>query len=340
MKKKIGLLLAAVLLTAGCGKIPTLKNGEEAVVTFENGDKISVDDLYEEMKDTYALQTLITMIDKVVLENTFPDYKEEAQKLAETNYETMLSYYDSEDELLELLRQYYGIASIEAYKNSVYLSYMQNHATEEYAKSLVTDAEAEKYYEDEMVGDVELAHILIVPEVTDKMTDEEIENAESAAKATADSILKELKNTKAADLKSTFEKLAKENSSDEATKDKGGNLGRINKIGDKALGSTYDDLTKAAYNMEDGTVYDKVIKTEEGYHIIYKVKSYDKAEFKTVKKDIVQKIADNMIDNDSTIHAEALANYRKKAGMDIQDSELQTQYGNYITNQLQPQTNN
>ena len=57
-----------------CGKtIPTLSNGEEAVVTFENGDKISVNDLYKEIKDNYALQTLLQMIDKKILEAEFPD---------------------------------------------------------------------------------------------------------------------------------------------------------------------------------------------------------------------------------------------------------------------------
>ena len=46
MKKRICLLLAILLVVTGCGKIPTLENGKEAVVTFKNGDKISVDDLY------------------------------------------------------------------------------------------------------------------------------------------------------------------------------------------------------------------------------------------------------------------------------------------------------
>ena len=60
MKKKFIVLGACTLLLCGCGKtIPTLSNGDEAVVSFSNGDKISVNDLYKEIKDDYAMQALL-----------------------------------------------------------------------------------------------------------------------------------------------------------------------------------------------------------------------------------------------------------------------------------------
>jgi len=59
MKKKIIILGACSLLLCGCGKtIPTLSNGDEAVVAFSNGEKISVNDLYQEIKDKYALRAI------------------------------------------------------------------------------------------------------------------------------------------------------------------------------------------------------------------------------------------------------------------------------------------
>ena len=71
MKKKIFGLCLVLLLASGCGKIPTLKNGDEAIVTFENGEKISVDDFYTQIKDSFGLQTLINMVDTYVLETEF-----------------------------------------------------------------------------------------------------------------------------------------------------------------------------------------------------------------------------------------------------------------------------
>lgn len=59
MKKKIVLAMALTLLLTGCGKVPKLENGKDAVVSFKNGDKISVDDLYTQMKDKYALSILV-----------------------------------------------------------------------------------------------------------------------------------------------------------------------------------------------------------------------------------------------------------------------------------------
>ena len=68
MKKKIIVLALCVLMISGCGsKIPKLKNGDEAVVTMKKDQKISVDDLYEELKSDYALEALINMIDKKIL---------------------------------------------------------------------------------------------------------------------------------------------------------------------------------------------------------------------------------------------------------------------------------
>ena len=80
MKKKIVCLMLGLLLLTGCGKVSKLENGQDAVVSFKNGDKISVDDLYNELKEKYALSTLLNMIDRKVLEETFPDNIEKSKK--------------------------------------------------------------------------------------------------------------------------------------------------------------------------------------------------------------------------------------------------------------------
>ena len=81
MKKKV-LLAALILMTAtGCGKVPVLKNGEEAVVSFEKESlNISVDELYNAMKDRYALNILIDLIDTNILLDKYPEDAEDAEE--------------------------------------------------------------------------------------------------------------------------------------------------------------------------------------------------------------------------------------------------------------------
>ena len=331
MKKKICGLLITAMLIAGCGKIPKLANGEDAVVTFKNGEKISVDTLYEKVKNTYALSSLITLIDTYVLEESFPKYVDTAKEYAESYVSALKGNYETEEEFLTALQTYAGVSSIDAYQEYVYLSYMQTHAAEEYAKLQITDKQIEKYYKNDVVGDIEVSHILITPDVKDDMTDEEKETAEKNAKAEAEEIIKTLKNTKKADLAETFKTLASEHSDDEATKKDGGSLGKINK---NTLDSAYDELVEAAYSIADGEYYTKVITTELGYHVILRTKSYDKASLEDSKESIIKTLADQLLEDDTTIPTKALQYYRKELGMEVQDSELKTQYANYIQNQL------
>ena len=141
MKKKIIGLCAILLLASGCGKIPTLENGQEAIVTFENGDMISVDDFYTAIKDTYGLQTLITMIDTYVLETEFPDYVDEAHTRGDAYADAYVESLGSEQAVLDN----YGFQSMDAFREYWYLTMLQSHAIEEYAKDQITDEQIEDY---------------------------------------------------------------------------------------------------------------------------------------------------------------------------------------------------
>ena len=57
---------------------------------------------------------------------------------------------------------------------------MQSYALEDYAKEKITDKEIENYYKN-MENDIEVSHILITPQVTDKMNDDEKKKAETEA---------------------------------------------------------------------------------------------------------------------------------------------------------------
>ena len=332
MKKKIVLAMALTLLLTGCGKVPKLENGKDAVVSFKNGDKISVDDLYTQMKDKYALSILVNMIDKKVLEETFPDNMEKAKKASESYLSSLKESYETEEKLLAAIQQYYGFSTLEEYKEQVYLSYMQSYAVEAYAKEKITDKEIENYYKN-MENDIEVSHILITPQVTDKMNDDEKKKAETEAETKAKSIITELKDAvkKGSSVTDAFSELAKKYSEDESTKDKGGSLGEVNKT---TLGDSYTNLINKAYTLKDGAYSTEAIKTDNGYHVIMRNKTYDKKDLKDVKQQIIETLAKEKMEKDNTISVNALQHYRKEKGMEIEDSTLATQYSNYISNTL------
>ncbi len=328
MKKKIVILGVCTLLLCGCGKtIPTLENGEQAVVTFENGDKISVNDLYNTIKDSYALQTLIQMIDQHILELEYPDEIESKKETAESTIKAMEENY-GKDTLLQML-QSYGYASIEAYQQSYYVNTLQNQAIIDYGKQQVTDKEIEKYYNENVIGDIELSHILITADTTTDMTDEQKTEAENKAKEQAENLIKEINNSE--NKKEKFEELAKQYSKDDSTKENGGNLGYIN-IG--TLSTAYDELIEAAKDLKDGEISTKVLTTELGYHIIYRNSQKEKASLDDTRESIREKLGEKKLENDGTMSITALTELRKKYGVEIVDSEIQKQYGNYISNSI------
>lgn len=333
MKKKIFALCAIMLLASGCGKVPKLENGKEAIVTFKDGEKISVDDFYELIKNEYGLNSLISMVDKYICETEFEDYKDTASKNADALINSLKEQYGSEDKLLEAL-QGSGYNTIDAYKDYAYLSYLQSHAIEEYAKTKITDKEIENYYKNDAIGDMEINHILITSNVKKDATDDEKKTAQDEAKKKANEVIDKLNTAKknGEDITEAFTKLAKEYSEDDSNKDKGGALGKINY---GSLSSKYDELVKAAKSLKDGEYSTSVITTELGYHVILKVKTYEKDTLENLKDSIKETLAEKYVTNNkSSIGLNALQHYRKEYKMEIQDDEMKKQYSNYIQNAL------
>ena len=330
MKKKVLILGVCSLLLCGCGKIPTLSNGDEAVVTFKDGDMISANDFYEEIKNSFGLDTLLNMIDKYIFEAEFPDEMENGEAYAEAAIDQLRTNYETEEELLQAL-QYYGYQTVEAYQNFVYISYMQNVAIEAYVRNNITEEELQDYYDNDVYPDMTISHILITPDVTDDMSDEEKEEAENTAKEEIENIIDELNEAKdnGEDIESTFAKLAKEYSEDDDTKDDGGNLGEIN-IG--SLDSNYDELIKAANSLKDGEYSTEVITTELGYHVILKTATGEKASYDDSVDSMKDAITEDKLNSDQSLMVDAIRYYRDLYELDIVDSELDNQYSIYMNN--------
>ena len=123
MKKKILMALVIIGFATGCGKVPVMKDGDNAVVSFEKEDlAISATDLYNKVKVNYALTSLIDMVDSKIFAEKYSDKESEAEKSAEDQFKKIKTYYVDdngkydEETLLSALNQYYGISTIKEFK--------------------------------------------------------------------------------------------------------------------------------------------------------------------------------------------------------------------------------
>ncbi len=328
MKKKLLICLAVLGLTSGCGKVSTLPNGNDALVSFSNTNLgISAGDLYSEVKGT-ALSKLIDMIDTKILLDKYPDKSSDADKyvneqydLIKTNFKDDKGKFD-EEALKEQIYAYYGITDIDKFKDIIRLNYYRTEAVNDYAKKSVTDKQIQKYYDENVYGDISCKHILITPAVTDDMSDEDKTKADKEALQKAKDIIKKLKNGE------SFDDLAKEYSDDTSNKDKGGDLGYFN------TGDMLEEFEKAAFALKKGKYTTTPVKTKYGYHIILKTDEKEKPSLEDKKEEIIKTLASEAKSKDTALSINALVELRKEYGMNIEDDEMSKLYSTYISNSL------
>ncbi len=321
MKKLLICLCMILLLVTGCGKVPKLENGADAVVTSNSGN-ISVDELYQEMKDTYALNTLLNMIDAKLLEEDYPSGEEEDEyvdsQLEQLEYSFQNSYYvDYYSSFNSFAAAYFGVSDINAVRNILALQYKKNAYTEDYARSIVTDKEIEEYYNDKVIGDIKASHILIKANYDDSATEDEKNEAFEEALTKANEVIAKLNNGE------DFAELAKEYSED-GSKDDGGDLGWFNR------GDMVEEFEEAAIALEKGKYTTEPVKSQYGYHIILKTDQKDKPTLDEVKEDVIDTLADEKMSEDENIQNKALIQLRKDKEIEIQDDTLKKQYENYV----------
>lgn len=328
MKKKLLICLAVLGLTSGCGKVSTLPNGDDALVSFSNTNLgISAGDLYSEVKGT-ALSKLIDMIDTKILLDKYPDKSSDADKYVNEQYDLIKNNFKDdkgkfdEESLKEQIYAYYGITDIDKFKDIIRLNYYRTEAVNDYAKKSVTDKQIQKYYDENVYGDISCKHILITPAVTDDMSDEDKTKADKEALQKAKDIIKKLKNGE------SFDDLAKEYSDDTSNKDKGGDLGYFN------TGDMLEEFEKAAFALKKGKYTTTPVKTKYGYHIILKTDEKEKPSLEDKKEEIIKTLADDAKSKDTALSINALVELRKEYGMNIEDDEMSKLYSTYISNSL------
>lgn len=300
----IGIIIGALLLyLLGLIGVPGL--GNQTIAKFKGG-KIDQKDLYKEMKKYYPITYALELVDKSILDEKYDlteEQKDEVEEQADSILTTYKTYYGyTEEEFLEEN----GFESKEDFINYMELDYKRNLCCIDYFKTMISQEDIEKYYNDSVYGEINTKHILV--EVTDEVTDEQ-------ALATANEIIAKLnKGTSFDDVATEYEdKIVTENVD-------------FDSFNAESLAEAYVEASKA---LEKGTYTTEPVKTDYGYHIVYCIDKADKPSFEEVENDVVEILGEDLEAEDQYIRYKALIKLREDNGLKFKDSKFEKEYQEY-----------
>lgn len=321
MKKKILLSLMSIcLLTTltGCKQIPKLENGEEVVASI-NDKQFTANELYAELKKQGGTSILVNMVDNYIINKEIEDSKD-AIDYAEALIKQYKANFEAQGEDFNTALISSGYENEKAFKEVLITDYKRNEVTEKYITETITETDLKNYYDKNISDELSVKHILIAPNVKDGASADEKKQAEKEALEKAKSLIEQLNNG------ADFNTLAKENSADEATKNNGGIINNV--VKEKYVTEFYD----AAYALENEKYTSEPVKTEYGYHIIYKISHTAKQSFEEMKNTLYDDVVENKLALDENLEYKIWADIRSKYNLTINDSTINNVYNTTIKN--------
>lgn len=299
----IGLILGATIVI-GLYFIGIPKFGNETIATVKGG-AIKKDELYTEMKKAYSVNYALDLVDKVILKNKYKltdDQKKEVEEQADYYLTTYQTYYGYTEE--QFLSEN-GFSTKDEFIEYLTLNYKRDLYYVDYLKTKIEQDKIQTYYDENVYGEINTKHILV--EVSDDVTDEQ-------AKATANEIIAKLDSGK------SFEEVAEEYKDKVTYEDLGYN--GFN----SGLVSEYVEASKA---LENGTYSKEPVKTDFGYHVIYKVDQKEKPSLEEATNDIVKALSSDVEEDDPYIKYKALIQLREENNLKFKDSKFKEEYKEY-----------
>lgn len=301
-----GALVSAIVATIiWPDRIATLKDGTQPVAEV-NGEVITADILYEDMKEYYSIEKLLDRVDSMILNEMYEeddDMLDSVEKTAQNYYSQYESYYGLTK--TKFLKQN-GWSSHEDFLDVLKLSYRRNQYYNDYSESLITDDDINDYYEDDVYGDINSEHILIT--VDSDRTDED-------AKKLGNEILDKLNDGM------SFEEV-KEEYKDQVTYE------NLNYQGFNS--NIQDSYMNALKDLKDDECSKELVQTTYGYHIIHRIDQKDKSSLEDVKDAIVEKLVEKKQSSDENLYYKALASLRKEKNLIFSDTVLEDKYNNFV----------
>lgn len=315
-KKFLLLLLCVPLLVTGCKKVPKLENGQEVIVEL-NGKSFTAEEFYEELKKVDGANVLIDLVDSYIASMEMTDsIASEALNNATAQINYLKAYYGTSWESALTSNGYNNENELlEAFTDS----YEKELVVEKYIKyNVISDEEVNSYYDENIYGEITARHILIIPDVTDDMSDDEKAKAKEDALNEAKELIKQLDESE--DLENDFITLAKEKSDDTGTASEGGLI--ENFTNESGL---VTEFWEASLALEVGKYSSSPVESEYGYHIIYKVSQNEKPSVETVKETILTKLAKEILNSDNSYNV-YMAGLREKYNLVIHDDTIKDAY--------------
>lgn len=318
---KILMVLSIPLLLVGCGKVATLKNGEQKIAEIK-GKSFSSNNLYDLMLEKYGAEKFIELVDTAIYEEMYKDNSEDENEYIKSQIKDIKDAAEKNKTSYEQTIKYYGFDDEKSLKEFLLLNYRREQAVNSYIEKKLTDDEINEYYKSNIYGDIKARHILIGTDVKDSDSEDTKKKKDEKAKKLATEVLEKVKKGE------KFADLAKKYSTDPGTKDKGGDLGFF------SHGDMVAEFDDAAFALKKGEYTKELVKTTYGYHIILKEDEKAKPKLKDVKSKIVSELTKNKLSEDSTLHYTALDEIRKEKGLKFEDNKIRKLYNAYVDNQI------
>ena len=303
------LITVLVVVIIWPDRIATLKDGTQPVAEID-GYTVTANDLYEDMKDVYSISSLLDKIDNKILEEKYPETDEmndELKQQAESYYSAYKQYYKMDK---ETFLSNNGFGSEKAFLEYLRLQYRRNKYAEDYIKTLISDKEVEKYYEDKVYGDINTKHILV--KVDSSASDEDKKKAEDLAKE----IISKLNDGKSFDD-------VKEEYKDQIT---------YEELGYKSYNANLESAyMEAMQKLENNSYSKEPLKTSYGYHVIYRIDQKEKPALEDVKEEIIDSLVSEKKSEDKNISYVALDKMREESGLKFSDTVLEKKYNTYMS---------
>lgn len=303
------LITVLVVVIIWPDRIATLKDGTQPVAEID-GYTVTANDLYEDMKDVYSISSLLDKIDNKILVEKYPETDEmndELKQQAESYYSAYKQYYKMDK---ETFLSNNGFGSEKAFLEYLRLQYRRNKYAEDYIKTLISDKEVEKYYEDKVYGDINTKHILV--KVDSSASDEDKKKAEDLAKE----IISKLNDGK------SFDEI-KDEYKDQIT---------YEELGYKSYNANLESAyMEAMQKLENNSYSKEPVKTSYGYHVIYRIDQKEKPALDEVKEEIIDSLVSEKKSEDKNISYVALDKMREESGLKFSDTVLEKKYNTYMS---------